>query len=656
MAVARILGALLAAALVAASLIPDSASPTSSHRARLAGSVPPWATSANFRQRSPATDYVGFRVYLGWRNQSAAEAHLRAVSDPASPSYGQFMTPQQFRHDYAPTSGDVNAVRSWLQDHGFTVVYTPVNNHYVAAEGTVAETEETFETQLNDYEVEGLTLSAPGTELSVPESLGASVSGVIGLDQSDDLIQSDIAGTDAPPPRAFLNAPPCAAYWNQLTTADVPPAQGVTVPRAYGQRNFPYVPCGYTPSQLRGAYGLSGAIASGIDGSDQTVAIIGAYGSATLLDDLNEYSRRHGLPTVSPSDFTQDVAPGAFHHPQRGQPIQNPNAWAVEEHLDVEAVHSIAPRAKIIVVAAPNQEQDLDAAINHAVDQRQARIVSNSWGLATEFLPRGWIKPLNDTFIQAALEGIGVYFSSGDFGDGIDFFGVRSTSWPASSPYVTAVGGTSLGVGAQDEYVFETGWGTGASFLVDGAWSPTPPGRFALGSGGGTSRLFAQPFYQQGVVPDSLSDYFHVGARFRVVPDVALVGDPNTGFVMGITQTFPDESIRYSEFRNGGTSLSAPLMAGTMALADQAKGSPHGFANPALYAAAGTNAYRDIVDPPSTVAAVRVDFRNFVDASAGLFISLRTMNFTGTLHTISGYDDVTGIGTPNGASFLGALD
>jgi subtilase family serine protease len=490
----------------------------------------------------------------------------------------------------------------------------------------------------------------------VPESLGASVSGVIGLDQSDDLIQSDIAGTDAPPPRAFLNAPPCAAYWNQLTTADVPPAQGVTVPRAYGQRNFPYVPCGYTPSQLRGAYGLSGAIASGIDGSDQTVAIIGAYGSATLLDDLNEYSRRHGLPTVSPSDFTQDVAPGAFHHPQRGQPIQNPNAWAVEEHLDVEAVHSIAPRAKIIVVAAPNQEQDLDAAINHAVDQRQARIVSNSWGLATEFLPRGWIKPLNDTFIQAALEGIGVYFSSGDFGDGIDFFGVRSTSWPASSPYVTAVGGTSLGVGAQDEYVFETGWGTGASFLVDGAWSPTPPGRFALGSGGGTSRLFAQPFYQQGVVPDSLSDYFHVGARFRVVPDVALVGDPNTGFVMGITQTFPDESIRYSEFRNGGTSLSAPLMAGTMALADQAKGSPHGFANPALYAAAGTNAYRDIVDPPSTVAAVRVDFRNFVDASAGLFISLRTMNFTGTLHTISGYDDVTGIGTPNGASFLGALD
>jgi subtilase family serine protease len=645
----------LVAALVAAVVIPASASPTSSHRTTLPGSVPPWAISAHFRQRAASTDYVGFRVYLGWHNQAAAEAQLQAVSDPASSSYGQFMTPQQFRHDYAPTSGDVNAVKSWLQDQGFTIVYTPVNNHYVAAEGTVAQAEGAFQTQLNEYDVEGFALGAPGTELSVPESLGASVSGVVGLDQSDHLIQSDIAGTDAPPPRAFLNAPPCSAYWNQLTTDDVPPAEGVTVPRAYGRRSFPYVPCGYTPTQLRGAYGLTGTIASGIDGRGQTVAIIGAYGSGTLFDDLNEYSRRHGLPTVSPSDFTQDVAPGAFHHPPRGQPIQNPNAWAVEEHLDVESVHSMAPGAKIIVVAAPTQEQDLDAAINHVVDQRLARIVSNSWGLATEFLPRGWIKPLNDTFIQAGLEGIGIYFSSGDFGDEIVFSGVRSTDWPTSSPFVTAVGGTSLGVGSSDDYLFETGWGTGASFLVDGAWSPTPPGNFALGSGGGTSRLFAQPFYQQGVVPDSLADYFHVGARFRVVPDVALDGDPNTGFIMGLTQTFPDGSTRYSEFRNGGTSLSAPLMAGTMALADQAKGSPHGFANPALYAAAGTSAYRDVVDPPSTVAAVRVDFRNFFDASAGLNISLRTMNFTGTLHTIPGYDDVTGVGTPNGASFLAAL-
>lgn len=637
-------------------MMPGSASPTSPRRAALPGSVPPWATSANFRQHSSSTEYVGFRVYLGWRNQAAAEARLQEISDPASPSYGQFMTPQLFRRDYAPTSSDVNAVRAWLHDRGFSAVYTPANNHYVAAEGTIAQAEEAFQTQLNDYDVEGLTLSAPEVELSVPESLGGTVTAVIGLDQSDHLIQSDIAGTDAPPPRAFLNAPPCAAYWHQLTTADVPPAEGVVVPRAYGRRSFPYVPCGYTPSQLRGAYGLTGAIASGIDGTGQTVAVIGAYGSSTLFDDLNEYSRRHGLPIMSPSDFTQQVAPGAFHHPQRGQPIQDPNAWAVEEHLDVEAVHSLAPGAKIIVVAAPNQAQDLDAAINHAVDQRPARIISNSWGLVAEFLPRGWIKPLNDTLLQAGLEGIGVYFSSGDFGDGIAFTGVRSTSWPATSPYVTAVGGTSLGVGSQDDYLFETGWGTGASFLVDGAWSPTPPGRFSLGSGGGTSRLFPQPFYQQGVVPDSLADYFNLGSRFRVVPDVALDGDPNTGFIMGMTQTFPDDSTRYSEFRNGGTSLSAPLMAGTMALADQAKGSPHGFANPALYAAAGTNAYRDIVDPPSTVAAVRVDFRNFVDAGAGLFISLRTMNFTGTLHTIPGYDDVTGIGTPNGASFLGALD
>jgi subtilase family serine protease len=134
-----------------------------------------------------------------------------------------------------------------------------------------------------------------------------------------------------------------------------------------------------------------------------------------------------------------------------------------------------------------------------------------------------------------------------------------------------------------------------------------------------------------------------------------MVGDPNSGMLEGQTQTFPDGTIQYGEYRIGGTSLSSPLFAGLMALADQAAGHPHGFANPALYALAGSGGFRDIVDPATTVAVVRVDYNNSVDASGGLTTSLRTANQTGTLHTIPGYDDVTGLGTPIGATLIQLL-
>jgi len=109
-----------------------------------------------------------------------------------------------------------------------------------------------------------------------------------------------------------------------------------------------------------------------------------------------------------------------------------------------------------------------------------------------------------------------------------------------------------------------------------------------------------------------------------------------------------------SEYRIGGTSLSSPIMAGIMALADQAAGHPHGFANPLFYNLAGGAAFTDIVSPASTVAVVRTNYVNNVDPSAGLTYRLRTMNQTLSLQTTPGYDDVTGLGTPT-SSFLSAL-
>jgi subtilase family serine protease len=617
----------------------------------LSGSVPSWAKPAARVGAAPAGDNVGFRVYLGWTGGSAAEKLATAVSTPGSASYRKFLSAAQFRAQFAPSASDAAAVQQWLKKAGFDIDYTPGNNRYVQAEGTVAQAAATFNTAFGEYKVQGKTLRAPQSELSVPASLPASVVGVVGLDESSALI-----APSAPPSPAFVNAPPCSAYFGEKSTTNTATPDGTLAPDAYGHPNS-WAPCGYTPAQVRGAYGVA---SSNLDGSGQTVAIIDAYASPTILADANEYSARHGLPQLNSSSLRQVTPPGVFRRPQN--PKQDPQGWYGEETLDVEAVHGMAPGAHIVYVGAPNNYQDLDAAMNEVVDKHLASIVTNSYGFAGEGLPPGYIKPFNDTLIEAAATGIGVYFSSGDSGDHTGGnpanAAVATPDWPASSPWVTAVGGTSLGVGADNDYLFETGWETGRTPLVNGAWTPAPPGSYTSGGGGGTSRLFAQPAYQAGVVPNSIATAN--GARpaaMRTVPDVSAFGDPNTGYLVGQTQTFPDGSVKYSEYRLGGTSLSSPIYAGLMALAQQNAGHTFGFANPRLYATAGSAANHDVVQPPQPVGVARNDFVNTVDPSNGYIVSFRTLGFDAglTIHARPGYDDVTGIGSPNGTAWLGAL-
>ena len=627
--------------LASSLLLPGHGSPRgSSGRSSFAGSVPSWANVKNYKGPADPTSYVGFRVYLGWNNPTRVEALARAVSDPRSSSYGRYLSPAQFRQEFSPSQSQVGVVQSWLRSQGFTVEYVPANNHYVSAEGTVSQAQVAFGTNIGMYRVNGLTIRSPSSDLSIPSNLASVVSGIMGLDDSAQFVSTNHVVGDAPPPPAFVSAQPCSIYWAEK--------QAVGFADPYGNSALPYAPCGYTPQQIKGAYGLS---THPFDGAGQTVAIIDAYAAPTILKDVNQWSINRGLPKMSQSQLVQVVAPGTYHHPEKGLK-QDPQGWYGEETLDVEAVHGMAPATRIVFVGAPNSFQDLDAALNHVVDQRLAKIVTNSYGFPTEVLPRGYIKPYEDTILQGAIEGIGIYFSSGDNSDESQVVGYSTTDWPASSPYVTAVGGTSLAIGPTNNYLFETSWGTTTSSWNGTAWSPAPPGSWLYGSGGGVSRLFKEPFYQVGVVQNSV---FQTQGRIgRAVPDISALGDPNTGYLIGETQTFPDGTVRYSEYRIGGTSLSSPLIAGIMALADQAAGHPHGFANPLFYSLAGSSAYTDIVSPTSTVAVVRANYSNSVDASSGVVYRLRTMDQTLSLKTTPGYDDVTGLGTP-ASSLLTAL-
>jgi subtilase family serine protease len=602
-------------------------------RTLLVGSAPSWAIPANYVAAAEPTSDVGFRVYFGWTNPAAAEALARAVSDPHSTSYGQYLTPNQFRSQFSPAPNDVAKVENWLRSQGFSVIYTPKNNHYVSAEGSVAQLTAAFGAHFALYNVQGQTLRSPAAEVSIPSALAGVIKAVIGLDESYQFVETHRrVEAQAPPTAGFRTAPPLPSYWAE------PPLSPYVFPTGFTSiaGTAPWSPKGYTPDQIKGAYGIAG-----FDGSGQTVAIIDAYGSPTILQDVNQWSTNRGLPIMTAAQLMQVVPPGVYKRPQN--PKQDPQAWYGEETLDVEAVHGMAPGARIVYVGAPNTYQDLDAAMNHVVDQHLAQIVTNSYGFSTtELLPPGYVLPMEDTLIQAAIEGIGVYFSSGDSGDETVNFGFATTDWPASSPWVTAVGGTSLGIGVAATRVLETGWGTSNYNCNTGTLICTRTG-WDYGSGGGVSVDFIEPAYQKSA-----------GLVFsgRGVPDVAALADPQAGLLVGQTQTFPD-GVYYDEYRVGGTSLASPIFAGLMALADQKAGHAHGFANPLFYD--NPAAFYDVV--PVKTAVARRNFLDNVDAGAGTVDRLRTLDdYSGspTQHTAVGWDNVTGLGTP-GTDFLSLI-
>jgi len=614
----------LAVALLA--VVPlTSVSAASGARATLKGSTPTWANSKNLVGAADPNTVVGFRVYLGWK--SGAEAAARAVSDPKSASYGKYYTPAQFRHDFAPTQSEIGATQAWLKNQGFSIVYTPSNNHFVSAEGTLAQAAAAFGTSFNNYKVNNQIVRAPSGDLSIPSDLATSVNAVVGLDESDAFVDLNIAvDKNAAPTAGFRNSPPLSDFWAEKVS-------NYAYPAGFTDRNSPamapWVIKGNTPASIKGAYGISGAY----DGTGQTVAIIDAFASPTILHDVNEWSTNRGLPIMTNGQLVEVVPPGIYRRAENKQ--MDPRGWYSEETLDVEAVHGMAPGAKIVYVGAPNNRRDLDAALNHVVNGRLAQIITNSYGYSTELLPPGYRTAVNNTLIQAAAEGIGVYFSSGDRGDESSRFGFATTEFPTSSPWVTAVGGTALAVDAGNARVFETGWGT-SSYACNTTTLVCTRAGWTSGAGGGTSRIYARPWYQDGTV----------STAGRGVPDVAALADPQTGYLIGQTQTFPDGRY-YDEYRLGGTSLASPIFAGLMALADQKAGHHLGFANPLFYSHAG--AFFDVTSVKTAVA--RRNFNNSVDGTAGTSDFLRTFDdYSGSpsQHTATGWDNVTGLGALNG--------
>ena len=632
-------------------------------RTAIAGAHPAWATTAAGVAPQVVTGgAVNARVYLAGQNPTGLSSYATAVSTPSNPLYGSYLNSAQVQTDFGPTASQIAAVESWLTTAGLTVTEVqPEVGGYVAVTGSLAAASDAFGVSFANFKgPENRIDRAPEQAASAPSSVAGAVLAVTGLDTARHTMKHYEA---LPPPEAnYWVAPPTSGYYGEKFARSEPPAYGGHQPWTNG---------GYTPRQIRGADGVS---ASGMTGAGQTVAVVDAYASPTMLADENEYARVTGDEPFRPGQY-QQYRPRGFHEVEE---CEAPG-WYGEETLDVESVHGQAPNANVRFVAAAScEETDLAAAEAFIVDHHLASIVTDSFGEPADH-DEEIAGVYNLIFEAGAAEGIGFFFSSGDEGyespEEDPLSDKLQVDFPASSPWVTSVGGTSLAIGPRDNYEFETSWGTLLDPLGESgsSWLYTPPGMypefFDGASGGGVSTVYRQPFYQRGVVPYGLATKLPDGSTsptpMRVEPDVSTLADPSTGFLVGETTLQPNgKTYAFSLSRIGGTSVSSPTFAGIEADAQQAAGHPLGFANPAIYDRYATTAFHDVTDfpfgPGVHLAEVRNNYAHPETRQGPIETYLRTLGIDGegaaALPAVKGYDDATGVGSPNAyvQSFFGS--
>jgi subtilase family serine protease len=670
--------ALLAAGGVALVVKGDGAGKSTSNDGQVTSSqggsswvAPAWATKADdIGPADPATVVTG-TVYFAKADQQTLDQFAGSVGAPGSAEYHHYLTVDEFHSRFVNHVDASQAVTQWVRQAGMTVVSQDAESIVVST--TIAEVERTLKIKIDRFRHQGRVDISPTSQPQYPANVGDYVASVTGLTTSSPvnqppapkagqnsraggaaaavpLLRPRATAADAPPAAArpatarpaVTGALKCSDYYGQNPALGYPPAPG-------GSGTPPMEVCGYSPSQIRSAYGVQD---SGLTGKGVTIAIVDAFASPTIDQDLAEYDRQAGLPAIQ----LQQVLPSSFD--SRATPA-DAAGWYGEETLDIEAAHTIAPEAKIIYYAARSADESaLDAPLHTIVEQRSADIVSGSWGIAETAGDQDNLAAETQIFEQGAAEGIGFDFSTGDAGDftaGDDPSSTPTVNEPADNPWATAVGGTTLGIGAHGDYQWETGWGEKSLPFRNGGWDGTAA-TFAGAAGGGTSRVFPRPAYQQGVVADSLARAVNPAQPGRVLPDVAMLADSDTGFLVGMSSgtvrsrpsgdgsgvRFEVTGASFGVQSIGGTSLASPLFAGMEALAAQASGSPLGFADPVLYRLAGTPEFHDVTPSPAALGHEPYQVTGDRNGSPVLM----TGDLDTSLRTTAGFDDVTGIGSP----------
>lgn len=610
----------------------------------LAGSAVPFTNLLPATGLVPGSEQLTIQLWLV-PDVAAAASFAAAVSTPGDPMFHHYLSPAAYTSRFGASPAAADRVERWLRSEGFTGIGTDSQRSYVRATATVAKIDSALGTQLDTYKASAsvnagpFPLRANDRVVSLPSWIAASVLGVTGLDNAAPTLDMS-RPSDGPARQAVStagSATPCSNYYGQHMVGDLPAQDGTM--------SFPTIICGYTGLQMREAYGANAANT----GQGQTIALVEEGLTKDMFLTLQDYAKVNGVPAPSAHRY-EELSLGKD---TCGDPFNG------EEQLDVEISYDMAPGATQLVVGGNSCDNgdygnqavyDADIAVidgdgNHPL----ATVASNSWESGTESQPSSQTAIEHSYLVRAAAEGVGMYFSAGD-GSGV--------LEPSIDPDAVAVGGTTLGIGKSGNRLFETGWSVGASVIKNGQW--VLKGEDGA-SGGGPSVHWAQPAYQMGVVPRSLG-------TTRSAPDISASADPFTGMALGLL-SFTGSGARatYSQVPIGGTSESSPLVAGMVIAAQQGQSAPFGFINPAIYKLAGTNAFFPTSPLTSSSPALYrglvcnvAEFAHICGKPTTLTLTTfddqnpHMRGYTGQV-TLPGYDNMTGLGTPDGPNFIADL-
>jgi subtilase family serine protease len=652
--------ALVAVACTAGAGVQAAVAPSA---AILAGSAAPFTSltaTGDLASAKTLTVQVWLRPDL-----AAAQRYASAVSTPGGRMFRDYLSPDAYTARFGPSPQEASAVRAWLRSQGFTAVAAGAQRDYVRATATVARIDAAFHVTIKQYPASaqasgvGSPLYANDRPLTVPASLAPDMLGVTGLNDAALTVPLEQRGpTEGSQSGARPEATPgsCSSYWGQHKLSGFP--------SKFGTKTFPVVGCGYTATQYRSAYGASMAST----GKGQTIAFAEAGGLVPeMFATLRDFARQFRLPAPAAARYKEiSLQPASCKKPDEDRG---------EEQMDVESAYAMAPGARQLVVGANLCDAgddgfqggfDTDLAIIDGNGHRPlASVVSNSWETGFDDQASDINQIETAYLVKAASVGVGMYYSAGD---------APCVTQPASNPDATGVGGTMLGISKSGKRLFETGGEFGIAAVKGKTWDVNN----SFGLGGGQSLVYMQPGYQKGIVPAAMSTPPEKGnppgqagcltgppspapgtAPMRSAPYVS--ADGIDGLTVGLITNG-----KYGNINDAGTSLSAPLVAGMVVAAQQGQSRPFGFLNPALYKLAGTSAFYDprpitSKDPVLWRAEVcprTVSFCPDTARRAVLWLiddQSPSVPFSSGQVTAKGYDNMTGVGVPNGQAFIKAL-